>query len=64
MSLRTLVIFGIVKYEEEKYNDSIMYLTKVLEATDGNLMLIDLPANPNEQRRPELDNTHNKTRSF
>ena len=54
MSLRTLVIFGIVKYEEGKYNGSIMYLTKVLEVTEGNLMLIDLPANPNEQKKAEL----------
>jgi len=50
MSLRTLVIFGIVKYEQDKYDDSIMYLTKVLEATYGNLMLIDLPSNSNQQR--------------
>jgi len=64
MSLRTLVIFGIVKYEEDKYNDSIMYLTKVLEATDGNLMLIDLPSNSNQQRTSELENTKNKTRSL
>lgn len=41
-----------------------MYLTKVLEATDGNLMLIDLPANSNEQRKSQLENTQNKTKSF
>lgn len=43
MSLRTLTILGIVKHEQSKHYDSIMYLTKVLDATDGNLLLIHLP---------------------
>jgi len=49
MSLRTLTLLGLVKYEQNKFNESIMYLTKVLDATDGNLLLIDLPSSQQRQ---------------
>jgi hypothetical protein len=41
-----------------------MYLTKVLDATEGNLMLIDLPANPNERIRTGSQSNYKKNKSF
>ena len=43
MSLRTITLLGLVKYEQKKYNECIMYLNKIFDATEGNLLLIDLP---------------------
>ena len=43
MSLRTITLLGLVKYEQNKYNECIMYLNKIFDATEGNLLLIDLP---------------------
>jgi hypothetical protein len=43
MSAKTLLMIGLVKYEQGKHNDAILYLAKVMDRTDGNLLLIQLP---------------------
>ena len=37
------MMIALVKYELGKYNESIMYLGKILDKTDGNFMVIELP---------------------
>ena len=43
MSIKNLLMIALVKYEQNRYNDTIMYLGKVYEKTEGNYMLVDLP---------------------
>jgi len=43
MSIKNIVMLALVKYEQNKYNEAIMYMGKVFDKTEGNLMLISLP---------------------
>jgi hypothetical protein len=43
MSIKTLLMIGIVRYEQSRYNDAISYLGRVLDKANGNLLLIILP---------------------
>jgi hypothetical protein len=44
MSIKNLTMLALTKYEEGKYNDTILYLGKVLDKTDGNMMMVELPS--------------------
>lgn len=43
MSIKNIVMLALVKYEQNKFNDTIMYMSKAYDKTDGNLMLVQLP---------------------
>ena len=36
-------MIGIIRYEQARYTDAIMYLSKVSEKYDGNLFKVQLP---------------------
>jgi hypothetical protein len=43
MSIKNIVMLGLVKYEQHKSDEAIMYLSKALDKTYHNLMLVELP---------------------
>lgn len=43
MSIKNIVMLALAKYEQNKYNEAIMYMGKAYDKTEGNLMLVSLP---------------------
>jgi hypothetical protein len=43
MSIKNIVMLALVKYEQSKYNEAIMYMGKAYDKTEGNLMMVSLP---------------------
>ena len=40
MSIKNLLMIALAKYEQGKFNETIMYMGKAFDKTDGNLMLL------------------------
>jgi hypothetical protein len=45
MSCKNLLMIGAILYEQGKYNDTIMYISRAMDKTDGNLFLLKFAGN-------------------
>lgn len=43
MSIKNILMVALVKFEQNRWNQTIMYINKALDKTDNNLMLLQLP---------------------